>query len=56
AARKADRLSARAQVRHRRAEHGLDELRDVLVGTQVLRVPHRLRQPVRGDRRVLEAM
>ena len=51
AGREAGRLPARAPARRRGAEHGLDELREVLAPPARLRVLDGLRQPVRGDRR-----
>ena len=53
AAREADRLPARARARHRRAQHGLDELREVLAPARGLRVQDRLRELVRHDHRAL---
>ncbi|CAA9470633.1 MAG: hypothetical protein AVDCRST_MAG13-444, partial [uncultured Solirubrobacteraceae bacterium] len=44
-------LPARAAPGRGRAEHGLDELRQVLARPQGLRLRHGLREPVRGDRR-----
>ena len=49
--REAARLPARAAARRRRAEHGLDELREVLAQPPGVRLQHRLREPVRRDHR-----
>ena len=46
----ADRVPARAQTRRRRAEHGLDELREVLARAQGVRLPDGLREQLRDDR------
>ncbi|CAA9532553.1 MAG: hypothetical protein AVDCRST_MAG30-3927, partial [uncultured Solirubrobacteraceae bacterium] len=50
-ARAAPRLPARAAARRRGAEHGLDELREVLRAPRRVRLPHRLRELVRDDHR-----
>ena len=47
----ADRLPARAAARRRRAEHGLDELREVLAPARGLRVQGGVRELVRHDHR-----
>ena len=50
--READRVPARAEAGRGRAEHGLDELREVLVEAQGLRLQDRLRELLRHDHRV----
>ena len=55
AGREADRLPARAAARRRRAEHGLDELREVLAPAQGLRVLGRVRELVREIQRAAGA-
>ena len=50
--READRVPARAEAGRGRAQHGLDELREVLAQAQGLRVQDRLRELVRHDHRV----
>ena len=47
--REAPRVSARAAARGGRAQHGLDELREVLEAAQGVRLPHRVRELVRHD-------
>ena len=49
--RQAGRLPARVPARRRGAEHGLDELREVLGAAQGVRLPDRVREPVRRDHR-----
>ena len=49
--REAARLPARAAPRRRGAEHGLDELREVLALAQDVRLRDRLREPVQRDHR-----
>src|SRR5204862_260110 len=48
----ADRVPARASTRGGGAEHGVDELRQVLAPAQGLRVQDGVRQPLRRDHRV----
>ena len=51
---KRHRVPARAAARGRRAEHGLDELREVLEAPQGVRLPHRVRELVRDDHHLPE--
>ena len=46
---KRHRVPARAAPRGGRAQHGLDELRQVLAAPQGLRLPHRVRELLRDD-------
>ena len=52
--REAHRVPARAAARGGRAEHGLDELREVLEAAQGVRLPHRVRELVRDDHHLPE--
>ena len=51
---KRHRVPARAAARGGRAEHGLDELREVLEAAQGVRLPHRVRELVRDDHHLPE--